>query len=387
MGSWLDSVVTLRDENGAILAENDDTDQALQPEQARSISAQGVPEGSTDSSVEFDAKADGSITIEVADRFGEGGPEYGYRLAIGPDRPDFAVTLLVGNPTANALAIGNLGQARTARTSPGLFGVFNVKPGSTTPINFLVAVEGRPGPVEVQVEGLPEGVTAEPVRIRFPGSTSTSRGRLDPVADFLALKVAPDALPGLGEIRIVAHGESGARYGPGPRGLGDDRDRPGRRFGPADNPDHQESPTSDPRRTLSPGRQGVSLTDAGTRPSAGVAGRRDGAEVSWPGCGRFENPADDPGTSGRQMIRKKEVAGFPPGSEAGSRDAMFGDSPIGTNNRFGRCVDPFTGFRVGGIGSGVRQPGLGPIRPRPERSTRCFGDTFAWPEPSRPRAS
>ena len=202
--SWLDSVVAIRDEKGATLAENDDGNEAVRPNQARSVSALGVPEGSPDSSVEFEAKADGTLTIEVADRYGDGGPEYAYRLAIGPDRPDFAVTLLLGNATANAGAISNLGQARTARTSPGQFGVFNLKPGSSTPINFLVAPEGRPGPVEVRVEGLPEGVTAEPVSIRFPGSASTNPGKSDPVADFLALKVAPYAQPGLGEIRVVA---------------------------------------------------------------------------------------------------------------------------------------------------------------------------------------
>ncbi len=204
MGSWLDSVIVLRDEEEATLAENDDSNEAVRPDQARSVSALGVPEGSPDSSVEFEAKGDGILTIEVADRFGDGGPEYGYRLAIGPDRPDVAVTLLLGNATANAGAIRNLGQARTARTSPGQFGVFNLRPGSSTPINFLASASGRPGPVEVRVEGLPEGVSAEPVSVRFPGPNSASPSRSEPVADFLTLKVAPYAQPGLGEVRVVA---------------------------------------------------------------------------------------------------------------------------------------------------------------------------------------
>jgi hypothetical protein len=204
MGSWLDSVVAIRDEKGATLAENDDSSEAVRPNQARSVSAVGVPEGSPDSSVEFEAKLDGVLTIEVVDRFGDGGPEYAYRLSIGQGRPDFAVTLLLGNATSNASAISNLGQVRTARTSPGQFGVYNLKPGASTPINFIVAPEGRPGPIEVRVEGLPEGVTAEPVRIRFPGPGSTGSGKADPVADFLQLKVASYAQPGLGELRVVA---------------------------------------------------------------------------------------------------------------------------------------------------------------------------------------
>ena len=204
LGSWLDSVVTIRDEGGTLLVENDDNNEGVRPNQARSVNVLGVPAASPDSSVEFEAKADGVVTIEVVDRFGDGGPEYAYRLTIGQDRPDFAVTLLLGNVTANAAAMNNLAQARTARTSPGQFGVFNLKPGATASINFMIAPVGRPGPVEVRVEGLPEGVTAEPVQVRFPGPTSATPGKAELVADFLQLKVASYAQPGLGEIRVVA---------------------------------------------------------------------------------------------------------------------------------------------------------------------------------------
>jgi hypothetical protein len=204
MGSWLDSVVLIRDSKGVTLAENDDSNEAVRPNQARAVNALGVPQGSSDSSLEYEAREDGILTIDVVDRFGDGGPEYPYRLMVGRDRADFAVTLLLGNATANASALTNLGQARTVRTSPGQFGVFNLKPGSSVPINFVVSPEGRPGPIEVMVEGLPAGVTAEPVQIRFPGPKSTTGGRADPVADFILLKVASYAQPGLGEIRVVA---------------------------------------------------------------------------------------------------------------------------------------------------------------------------------------
>jgi hypothetical protein len=204
MGSWLDSVIAIRDAKGATLAENDDSNEAVRPNQARSVSALGVPTGSPDSALEFEAKDDGIVTIEVADRFGDGGPEYPYRLAIGADRPDFALTLLLGNATANAQALNNIGQVRTPRTSPGQFGVFNLRPGSSIAVNFIVAPEGKPGPIEIRAEGLPEGVTAEPVRIRFPGPSSTTNTRVEPVADFLQLKVASTAQPGLSELRFVA---------------------------------------------------------------------------------------------------------------------------------------------------------------------------------------
>ncbi len=209
MGSWLDSVIILRDEKGATLAENDDSNNAFPPDQGRAVSAAGVPERSPDSSVDYEAKADGVVTLELADRYGDGGPEYGYRLAIGQTRADYAVTLLLGNANVNARALTNLGQVKRARTSPGQFGVFNLKPGSTTPVNFLVVPQGRPGSIEVRVEGLPDGVTAEPVRVRVggpapTGSTSSMPTDASAVADFLLLKVTPYAQPGLGEIRFVA---------------------------------------------------------------------------------------------------------------------------------------------------------------------------------------
>ncbi len=216
LGSWLDSVLAIRDEKGAILAENDDSRTSSPPDRPRTVSVTGNPVLSPDSTVDYEVKADGILTIELADRFGDGGPEYGYRLAIGPTRPDFSVTLLLGNANANARAMGNLNQVRTARTTPGQFGVFNLKPGGSVAVNFLVTPEGRPGPVEVRVEGLPEGVTAEPVAVRLggpqaPGATSTMPEDASSDTNFLLLKVDPFAQPSLSEFRVVA-----STKGPGP---------------------------------------------------------------------------------------------------------------------------------------------------------------------------
>ena len=199
IGSWLDSVLTIRDETGAMLAENDDSRAPSPPDRPRVVSVAGIPEPSADSTIEYEAKADGTLTIEVADRFGEGGLEYGYRLAIGPPRPDFSVTLLLGNANASSRSLRNLNQARSVRTSPGQFGVFNLRPGTSVPINFVVTPEGRPGPLEVRAEGLPEGVTAEPVVVRLGSDDDAST-----VADFLLIRVAAYARPYLSEFRIVA---------------------------------------------------------------------------------------------------------------------------------------------------------------------------------------
>ena len=204
LGSWLDSVLAIRDEKGAILAQNDDSRTSSPPDRPRNVSTLGIPEPSPDSTVDYEAKADGVVTIELADRFGDGGPEYGYRLSVGSARPDFSVTILLGNANANARAMGNLNQVRAARTSPGQFGVYNLKPGSAVPINFQVTPEGRLGPIEVRAEGLPEGVTAEPVTVRMGAPDSPTAVDAGTASDFLLLRVEPYAQPGLAEFRVVA---------------------------------------------------------------------------------------------------------------------------------------------------------------------------------------
>jgi hypothetical protein len=206
LGSWLDSVVTIRDASGATLAENDDSNEAIRPDQARAFGPSGVPAESPDSSVELVPQADGLVTVEVGDRYGDGGPEFGYRLTIGPSRPDFSVALLLGSAdNDNAEALKNLIESKGGRANPGIFGVFNLRPGTSAFLNLVVAPQGRPGPVEIRVEGLPPGVEVEPIRVRFPGgSRSNARRSSEAVADLLVMKVAPDADPWSGEFRVVA---------------------------------------------------------------------------------------------------------------------------------------------------------------------------------------
>ncbi|WP_435010036.1 hypothetical protein P12x_001256 [Tundrisphaera lichenicola] len=178
LGSWLDSVLVVRDEEGLVLAENDDSDPA-----------ESTPShGKQDSSVEFQVQTDGFVTVEVSDRFSDGGPEFGYRLYVGRERPDFSVSLRQGS----------------GKTDP--FGIYNLKPGNTGTIRFRILPIARPGPVEVGVEGLPDGISADPVRVRLPGPDQPGKPA-SPVDDFLRLRVGRDARPGLFEIRVVASAE------------------------------------------------------------------------------------------------------------------------------------------------------------------------------------
>src|SRR5690348_17420030 len=49
-----------------------------------------------DSRLDYKVEQDGAILLEITDRYGDGGPEYGYRLEVGRSRPDFAIRLLFG---------------------------------------------------------------------------------------------------------------------------------------------------------------------------------------------------------------------------------------------------------------------------------------------------
>jgi hypothetical protein len=209
LGSWLDSVLTIRDEDGQTLAENDDIGSDNGNNQ-RGVDFLGLSGGTGDSQLDFLAAEDGTITIEVTDRYGDGGPEYAYRLSVGATRPDFSIHLLIGNPNANG-QVFNAANNRAVRLTPGLFGVFNLPVGTRQPVNFVVVPQGRPGPVTVRVEGLPDGVTVAPVKVDVlgPGKAGgqatvvNSPGR----ADNLVLDVAAYADPGMAEIRIVAEAE------------------------------------------------------------------------------------------------------------------------------------------------------------------------------------
>jgi hypothetical protein len=208
LGSWLDSVVTVRKADGESLAENDDGQ--ANPNAQRGVNVFGLSEISADSQLDFEATADGPLLIEVADRYGDGGPEYGYRLSVGATRADFAINVLIGNPNANGQLV-NAARNQALRGTPGLFGVYNLAPGTKTQMNFLVTSQGRPGPVTVRVEGLPDGVTAEPVKVEVlgPGKAGGQPEFLNAPAkaESVVLNVESYAGPGLAEIRVVATAE------------------------------------------------------------------------------------------------------------------------------------------------------------------------------------
>ena len=79
LGSPLDSVLKLSDSSGHQLALNDDYDDK----------AAGLLTHQADSRLSFKLPADGTYFLTLADTQHQGGAEFGYRLHVGPPRPDF----------------------------------------------------------------------------------------------------------------------------------------------------------------------------------------------------------------------------------------------------------------------------------------------------------
>ncbi|MFN7805097.1 MAG: PPC domain-containing protein, partial [Planctomycetaceae bacterium] len=122
LGSPLDSVLTVVDDTGKELAQNDDVGGAV-----------------SDSRLSFAAPADGTFLVRVAERDPDrAGEAFAYRLRVTPPAtPDFRLVL----PT-DVVAVARKGEAK-----------YKLK---------VEALGGFAGEVALKIEGLPAGVTVAP---------------------------------------------------------------------------------------------------------------------------------------------------------------------------------------------------------------------------------
>lgn len=123
-GPHLDTVLTLRDARGELVAQNDDV-----------VAGQGTLLGNPDSSLFHTPPEDGVLSLSVSDRTGRGGPSYQYRLKVAERPPSFQLFTTPENVSAPSG-----GEAE-----------FKV---------HLVREEGFEGEVDIWLEGLPPGVEA-----------------------------------------------------------------------------------------------------------------------------------------------------------------------------------------------------------------------------------
>ena len=123
--SPIDSFLTLYNSKQVVLADNDDWTDALE-----SMTAQQV-----DSHIVYTFSAAGDYTLRIRDVQGKSGPEYAYRLAIAPVKPDFTLRITPDNP--------RMGQGDTAAIT-----VTSVRRDEFN------------GEIELSVEDLPPGYVA-----------------------------------------------------------------------------------------------------------------------------------------------------------------------------------------------------------------------------------
>jgi hypothetical protein len=138
---------------------------------------------SVDALARWQVPEDGSYQIVLNDLYGSQRGDFRlfYRLNIRPERPDYCVFVLPAGIVGGAGLTGRVG-------------------GRAVALLTAQRLDGFNGPIEVDVSGLPDGVTTERTVIG-PGQTHGA----------LIFNIAPWAAPFDGAIRIVAHSISGDR--------------------------------------------------------------------------------------------------------------------------------------------------------------------------------
>ncbi len=129
LGSPLDAALRVLGPAGMVLAEQDDAGNRRDPE------------------VSFKAGEEGTYKVEVRDVTDQAGPRHFYRLEMFEPKPDFAPTL------ADDRVVLIAGKSVEVKVT-------------------LNRLDGLDGPIEVRCEGLPEGVTAEPVVSEGKGASA-----------------------------------------------------------------------------------------------------------------------------------------------------------------------------------------------------------------------
>lgn len=190
LGSPLDAVVTITDGTGKELLVIDDRQPApREPPIVRAIELPPID----DPLGEFTAAVEGDYFLTIEDRFNRGGPEYGYRLELAPAASDFELVVQPAETTANrgpqAQRRNEPVRASYAGTGSGSLSLDRGGSGSLVVRAFR---NGYNGPIQVSVEGLPEGVRAGAGAIAVGPNETT----LNLTADFAAASTA-------GVVRVI----------------------------------------------------------------------------------------------------------------------------------------------------------------------------------------
>jgi len=130
LGSPLDSVLRLTDGQGVEIAVNDDHDDR----------GAGLITHQADSLLTATLENGGAYFLTVRDAQAKGGPEYAYRLRVGPPRPDFALRVVPSS--------------------------INVRAGGTVPLTiYALRRDGFAGPIQLELDGAPDGFLLSGARV------------------------------------------------------------------------------------------------------------------------------------------------------------------------------------------------------------------------------
>jgi hypothetical protein len=164
LASPLDSVLELTDATGKRLAFNDDVEDKRF----------GLITHQADSRIAATLPASGTYFLRLGDRQHQGGPEYGYRLRVGPPRPDFELRVA----PSSIVAVGNASVAVTvyAIRKDGFAG------------DIALDLEGAPGGFALSGGLIPSGqdhvrltlsapavATREPISVRLEGRAAIDK--------------------------------------------------------------------------------------------------------------------------------------------------------------------------------------------------------------------
>lgn len=164
LGSPLDSVLVLKDANGKELATADDI--STKDWQPPSVRVNDDPQLCDDAELDFTARKAGVYTIELTDRFREGGRQYAYRLEVDEPRPDFSLMVQPGTVVvANQKKQKNRRQQIIRDFYGQGTGSLSIDKGGRGTLVVKLLRRDYDGPVDLRLDGLPTGLRAHPTTI------------------------------------------------------------------------------------------------------------------------------------------------------------------------------------------------------------------------------